>query len=130
MDSGGNKTPAEVIREGAFGGTYSTDIYFGFYYSDYYDVSVNKYGVECGTSIRFWENKAWINKIDPYGCFQWCFRYWLGRRLDQDKRQINRWKGIVSRFRGKLVKMIKDADSKFDGYSISPKTRQIVALGL
>ena len=130
MDSGGNKTPAEVIREGAFGGTYSTDIYFGFYYSDYYDVSVNKYGVECGTSIRFWENKAWINKIDPYGCFQWCFRYWLGRRLDQDKRQINRWKGIVSRFRGKLVKMIKDADSKFDDYSISPKTRQIVALGL
>ena len=25
---------------------------------------------------------------------------------------------IVSRFRGKLVKMIKDADSKFDDYSI------------
>ena len=30
------------------------------------------------------------------------------------------------RFRGKLVKMIKDADSKFDGYSISPKIRQIL----
>ena len=27
-------------------------------------------------------------------------------------------KKIVSRFRGKLVKMIKDADSKFDDYSI------------
>ena len=50
--------------------------------------------------------------------------------MDNDKRQINRWKGIVSRTRSKLVKMIKDADSKFDDYSISPKTRQIVALGL
>ena len=28
------------------------------------------------------------------------------------KRQINRWEKIVSRFRGKLVKMIKDAGSK------------------
>ena len=35
-------------------------------------------------------------------------------------------KKIVSRFRGKLVKMIKDADSKFDDYSISPKIRQIL----
>ena len=28
MDFGANKTPIEVIREGAFGGTYFTDIYF------------------------------------------------------------------------------------------------------
>ena len=33
---------------------------------------------------------------------------------------------IVSRFRGKLVKMIKDADSKFDDYSISPRIRQVL----
>ena len=38
-----------------------------FYCSNYYDVSVNKYGVKCGTSSRFWENKGWINPIDPYG---------------------------------------------------------------
>ena len=31
-----------------------------------------------------------------------------------------------SRFRGKLVKMIKDAGSKFNDYSISPKIRQIL----
>ena len=30
----------------------------------------------------------------------------------------------VSRFRGKLVKMIKDAGSKYDDYSISPRIRQ------
>ena len=90
MDSGANKTPVEVIREGAFGGTYFRAIYSGidwkwykkswkefdqlknidkFYCSDYDDVSVNKYGVKCGTSLRFWENKGWINKIDPYGWF-------------------------------------------------------------
>ena len=50
----------------------------------------------------------------------------LSRRSENDERQINRWKGIVSRFRGKLVKMIKDAGSEFDDYSISPKIRQIL----
>ena len=35
-------------------------------------------------------------------------------------------KKVVSRFRGKLVKMIKDTVSKFDDYSISPKIRQVL----
>ena len=149
MNFSPNKTPIEIIKEGAFGGTYFRDIYSGinekwyknswkefvqlknidakFYASDYYDVNVNKYDVKCGTSLRFWKNKGWINEIDPYGWFHWCFRYWLGRRSKDAKRQINRWKKIVSRFRGKLVKMIRDAGSKFDDYSISPKVRQILS---
>ena len=94
--------------------------------SDYYDASVNKYGVKCGTSLRSWENKGWIHFIDPYGWFQWYFRYWLCRRSVDDKRQINRWKRIVTRFKGKLVKMIKDAKSRSDDYSISPKIRKIL----
>ena len=64
--------------------------------------------------------------IDPYGWFQWYFKYLLGRRSKDDKRQINRWKNTVSRFRGKLIKMIKNANSKFDDYSVSPKIRQIL----
>ena len=74
MDFGANKTLVEVIKEGAFGGTYFRDIYSGinrkwynklwkgfdelkiidynYHCSNYYDVSVNKYGVKCGTSIR------------------------------------------------------------------------------
>ena len=35
-------------------------------------------------------------------------------------------KNVMSRFRGKLVKMIKDTVSKFDDYSISPKIRQVL----
>ena len=101
-----NEAPDEVIREGAFGGTYFRDIYRSvtgkryqkswkkfdhfkdidqkYYCSDYYDVIVNKYGVKCGTSLRFGENKDWINKIDPYVWFQWYFRYWFGRSEDDE----------------------------------------------
>ena len=50
----------------------------------------------------------------------------MGRRSEDDERQVNRWKTIVSKFRGKLVKMVKDAGSKFDDYSISPRIRQIL----
>ena len=97
MDFNPNKTPVEVIREGAFRGTYFRDIYSGinekqyksswkefnqlknidakFYASDYYDVNMNKYGVKCEISLRFWENKGWIYETDPYGWFQWYFRY-------------------------------------------------------
>ena len=92
MDFVANKMAVEVIREGAFGGTFFRDIYSSlngkwyknswkeidqlkdidqkFCCSNYYDVSVNKYGVKCGTSLRFWKNKGWINKIDSYGWFQ------------------------------------------------------------
>ena len=42
-----------------------------------------------------------------------------------NKRKINRWKKTVCRFRDKLVNMIRDACSKFDDYSISPKIRQM-----
>ena len=89
MDFGANKTPVEVIKEGAFGGTYFRDIYSSvngklykkswkefdqlkhidqkYYSSNYYNVSFNKCGVKRGTSLIFWENKGQINEIHPYG---------------------------------------------------------------
>ena len=94
-----------------------------YYSSDYYDASLNKYGVKCGTSLRFWKDKGWVNLIHTV---QWYFRYWLGRRTKDDERQIKRWKVIVSRFKDILVKMIKESGGKFDDYSISPKIRQIL----
>ena len=143
-----NKTPIEIIKEGAFGRTYFRDIYssingkwyhnswkeFNFlrdvdpklYLSNYYDTSVNKYKIKCGSSLRFWENKGWIREQDPYGWFQWYCRYYLGRRSDDDERQIARWNNIVNRFRGVIDKMIKSGNPKYDDYSISPKIRQIL----
>ena len=145
---GVNKSPVDVISKGAFGGTYFRDIYSGvngkwyrnswkefkflssmdkkLYPSSYYDVKVNKYGVKVGTSLRFWENKGWINSRDPYGWFQWYCRYWLGRRSSDDERQIKRCRTIVNRFKSVLVKMIKDKGAKFDDYTVSPKIRQIL----
>ena len=46
--------------------------------------------------IKILGNKKWINSIDPYGWFLWYFRFWLGRRSIDDKRQITKWKRIVS----------------------------------
>ena len=67
-----NISPVEVIKKSAFGGTYFRYIYSRvndknswkefhelenidkkYYSSDFYDASVNKYGVKCGTSLRF-----------------------------------------------------------------------------
>ena len=101
-----------------------------FYCSNYYDVSVNKYGVKCGTSLNFWENKEWINPIDPYGWFQCYFRYWLGRRSVDDERQTKRWKGIASRFKAKLIKMIKYVNGKSNGYYISHKLDRFYCVGV
>ena len=56
-----------------------------YYCSSYYDVSVNKYGVKCETSLRFWENKGWINKTDSYGWFQWYFRKVESQKMMKDK---------------------------------------------
>ena len=145
---GPNKTPIEIICEGAFGVTYFKDIYSGvnskwyknswkefdflkgidsrYYSSSFYDVRFNKYGIKYGTSLRFWENRGWIKEQDPYGWFRWYCRYYLGRRSSDDERQIKRWIGIVSRFKSILIKMIKDKGAKFDNYTVSPKIRQIL----
>ena len=84
MDFGVNKTPAEAIKEGAFGGSYFRDIYSvtekwyknswkefdqfkdiyrKYYYSEYYDMSVNKYDVKCGTTLRFWKVRVGLIKL-------------------------------------------------------------------
>ena len=81
MDFGANKTLVEKIKDiySGINGKWYRKSWKEFdelknidqkcYCSNYYDVNVNKYSVKCGTSLRFWKNKGWINSIDPYGWF-------------------------------------------------------------
>ena len=87
----------------------------------------NKYGVKCGSTLKFWEDKGWIDEQDPYGWVQWYCRFYEGRRSKDDERQIKRWMnfaGPKGRFRLNLINKIKKANTKYDDYTISPVIRQ------
>ncbi|KAB2574495.1 hypothetical protein DBV05_g6854 [Lasiodiplodia theobromae] len=128
-----NKSPEEMLREGCFGGSYFRPLYskalgitvaddwrelpaewtagldVGRYLtSPTYDPEVNKYGVSCGQSIEEWEAAGWIaHEYDVRGWFQWYCRFWMGRRCDDDERQIGRWRrcvGETGRWRRALLK--------------------------
>ena len=90
------------------------------------DFGANKTPVEVIKEDTF--GRTYFRDIYSGVTGKWYKKSWkeLVRRLEDDKRQINRWKKIVSRFRSKLVKMIKDASSKYDDYSFSPKIKQIL----
>ena len=101
----------------------SVDIDQKYYCSEYHDVSVNKHCVKCETSLKFWENKGWINEIDLLDTD------WVEDQKMMRCKLIDRKKN-VSRFRGKLVRMIKDPGSKFDDYSISLKIDKFYCIGV
>ena len=73
-----------------------------------YDPEINKFGVSCGQSIEEWEAAGWIaHDYDVRGWFQWYCRFFLGRRCDDDERQVGRWARCVGekgRWRRMLLK--------------------------
>lgn len=97
-------TPKEMLKLGVFGGKYMTDCRKEFPESWYKDAklspekkdpNLNFFKVDASLSLKRWEEKGWINPIDPRGWFQWYCRYYYGRRMaEEDRRQIKRWKGI------------------------------------
>ena len=151
-----NKTPKQVFKMGAFGGTYFRPIYSSVTNKNYtpgeamrglpkswfqgldmktkvtsstYDKKINKYKVKCGSTLEAWENSGWIDKQDPYGWFQWYCRYCTGRRTEDDERQIGRWlklAGPNGRFRRTLMNKIIKKDTTYDDFSVSPVIRQVL----
>jgi len=145
-----------VLKMGSFGGTYFRPIYSSvtkkkyssnsvikeypkswfkgididkMVISEKYDKNVNKYKVKCGSSLDDWEGSGWIKSQDPYGWFQWYCRYYMGRRTDDDERQIKRWMALAGpngRFRKRLINMIKTKGKNVDDFTISPVISQIL----
>ena len=96
-------TPAEMLALGVFGGKYLTDCRAEFpaewfaeakLSPERADPALNYFGVLAGQPLAEWRRKGWIHSDDPRGWFQWYCRYWMGRRMEDDARQIARWKAI------------------------------------
>ena len=140
-----NLSPKEIIRMGSFGGIYfnssnnikidyrefPSDWFNGvpenFYLSDQYNKNVNFFKIKSGQDQDEWENKGWIHPQDPRGWFQWYCRYYLGRRTEDDERQIKRWSnfcGKKGRWRNYIYRKIFDKNTTVDDHSFSRAVRQ------
>ena len=98
-------TPKQMLHRGIFGGTYFAELidYRDFprdwfkgidkssYCSCRYLIKVNYFKVKSGQNQKEWEAAGWIHKDDPRGWFEWYCKYYMGRRHEDDGRQIKRW---------------------------------------
>ncbi len=105
-------TPKAMLELGVFGGKYMTDCRAEFptewfkkakLCSKKHDPELNFFGINASQPLSVWQEKGWIHPDDPRGWFQWYCRYYLGRRHEDDARQIKRWKAFA-RHRGQVKK--------------------------
>lgn len=97
-------TPAEMLALGVFGGCYLTDC-TGEFPAEWFaqarlspgrpDKRLNHFGVSASQPLAEWRRKGWIHPDDPRGWFQWYCRYFMGRRHEDDARQIARWRNFA-----------------------------------
>lgn len=123
-------TPKEMLELGIFGGAYfSINERREFPESWFKNAEIspdgkpkaelNFFGVLASQPLQVWQDKGWINPIDPCGWFQWYCRYYLGRRIEaEDQRQITRWKAF-KRHKSQVSKNCQSGD-----LSCRPKQRQ------
>lgn len=113
-------TPKQMLELGVFNGVYMRDCVNEFPKSwfthaklatDKPDPKLNYFGVRASQPLSVWREKGWIHPDDPRGWFQWYCRYYMGRRHEDDARQIKRWKAI-RRHIGQLVKHCERGDLK------------------
>jgi hypothetical protein len=99
-------TPMQMLALGVFGGRYIRDCKNEFpeiWFAEAklhpvdkpgHDKNLNYFKVDASQSLEVWQEKGWIHPDDPRGWFQWYCRYYMGRRHEDDRRQIRRWKGM------------------------------------
>ena len=97
-------TPKQMLEMGVFGGKYLNDCKNEFpsdwfknakLCPEFHDPELNFFKINASKPLAYWKAKDWIYPEDPRGWFQWYCRYYLGRRCDDDKRQIKRWKAMT-----------------------------------
>lgn len=105
-------SPAELLAMGVFGGRYMTDCrdeFPGEWFEraklspERRNPKLNFFQVDASKPLAYWREKGWIWPNDPRGWFQWYCRYWMGRRCEDDRRQVGRWKAM-SRHIGQIRK--------------------------
>jgi hypothetical protein len=99
-------TPEQMLALGVFGGRYLRDCQKEFPKAWFkhaklmplgfkgHDKTLNFFKVDASQDLKVWQKKDWIHPQDPRGWFQWYCRYFMGRRSEDDVRQIKRWKAI------------------------------------
>ncbi len=94
-------TPKEMLEMGIFCGRYMRDCVKEFpkewfkrakFAKEKKDCKLNYFMVKASMPLSYWKEKDWIHPDDPRGWFQWYCRYYMGRRHEDDDRQIRRWK--------------------------------------
>lgn len=95
--------PKQMLELGVFGGKYMTDTTKEFPKEWFKNAKLslikknpclNYFKVDASKPLIYWQKKGWINPQDPRGWFQWYCRYYMGRRIADDERQIMRWKAM------------------------------------
>ena len=141
-----NLTPRQVIEAGAFGGSYfgypiegslqaldyDYDTLFKYHFEGLdkelylgtkYKPKLNRWGIRSGMDYRYWKDMGWMHKDDPYGWFEWWCKYDMGRRGDDDRRQIARWSdfcGIKGRWRNNIYSKVASTED----WQVSPRIQQ------
>ena len=108
-------TPKEMLQLGVFGGKYMSDCTNEFpkvwfenvkFCHEKHDPNLIYFKINASQPLSVWKEKGWIHKDDPRGWFQWFCRYYMGRRHEDDLRQIKRWKAM-KRHVSQIVKNCK-----------------------
>lgn len=122
-------TPKQMLALGVFGGVYMRDCTKEFP-KDWFtnarfapqkrDKNINFFKINASQPLSIWQQKGWIHPDDPRGWFQWYCRYYMGRRHEDDARQIRRWRAI----RRHIMQIIKNCER--GNFVCRPRQRQAV----
>ena len=125
-------TPDQMLTLGVFEGKY-LNVCYGEFPREWFlsaienkslsilkpNIQKNFFKVKSRQPLDVWKENGWISDVDPRGFFQWYCRFYLGRRSDDDRRQIKRWLNFGLRHGAQVKKNCKQND-----YECRPRQRQ------